>query len=134
MKGQRRSICVCPKMESLEKQRQNGLKSQMLYVLHAPVYGQANAPRQWFLHVLDVMVNKLQWAQHSLDPCIFLKKVNREVKAVLGIHVDDILAASLQEASSLKLKSFSVGAVPGRSMILSLSDAALFAMATATSL
>ncbi|CAK8999613.1 Copia protein (Gag-int-pol protein) [Cleaved into: Copia VLP protein [Durusdinium trenchii] len=81
-----------------------------LYVLHAPVYGQANAPRQWFLHVLDVMVNKLKWVQRSLDPCIFLKKVNGEVKAVLGIHVDDILAASLQEGILNEVeKSFSWG-------------------------
>lgn len=67
----------------------------MLYQLHAPVYGQANAPRQWFLHVRDVML-RLEWSQHSLDPCIFLYKNEQgEVRAVLGIHVDDILASSL---------------------------------------
>ena len=62
-----------------------------LYILFAPVYGQANAPRQWFLHVLDVMT-RLGWVQHSLDPCVFLYRNSKnEVTAVLGIHVDDIL-------------------------------------------
>ena len=83
-----------------------------LYVLHAPVYGQANAPRQWFLHVLDVM-NRLNWVQHSLDPCVFLYKNSENVvTAVLGIHVDDIIACSLFEDDGVLMEvkaSFSWG-------------------------
>ena len=74
---------------------------KQLYELHAPVYGQANAPRQWFLHVLDVMT-RLSWVQHSLDPCIFLfKNTEGMVIAALGIHVDDILACALPGQESV---------------------------------
>eukprot|EP00435_Cladocopium_sp_Y103_P012135 s282_g3.t1 len=81
-----------------------------LYQLHAPVYGQANAPRQWYLHVLDVLT-RLHWVRHSLDPCIFLfKNKSGTVIAVLGVHVDDIIACS-SEAEVLKdvERSFSWG-------------------------
>jgi hypothetical protein len=81
-----------------------------LYQLHAPVYGQANAPRQWFLHVHDTMI-QLHWVQHSLDPCIFLyKNAKGEVVAVVGIHVDDILACALDARVLNEVeKSFSWG-------------------------
>ena len=69
----------------------------LLYELHAPVYGQANAPRQWYLHVLDTLL-KLGWTKHSLDPCLFLfKDSSNTVVAVLGIHVDDIIASSISD-------------------------------------
>ena len=67
----------------------------LLYALTAPVYGQANAPRRWFLHVLNTM----SWEQHSLDPCCFLQLdgegEDRRVVAVLGIHVDDVICCCL---------------------------------------
>ena len=62
----------------------------LLYQLTAPVYGQANAPRRWFLHVLHTLMAK-GWRQHSLDPCCFLQTDNNMVVAVLGVHVDDII-------------------------------------------
>ena len=67
----------------------------LLYALTAPVYGQANAPRQWFLHVLRVLLG-LQWRQHSLDPCCFLQVSGDQVTAVLGIHVDDVICCALE--------------------------------------
>ncbi|OLP82986.1 Guanylate kinase [Symbiodinium microadriaticum] len=67
----------------------------LLYKLSAPVYGQSNAPRRWYLHVLDVMEG-LQWTRHSLDPCLFLFRQDNAVVAVLGIHVDDVIAAALE--------------------------------------
>ena len=66
-----------------------------LYQLTAPVYGAANAPRRWYLHVRETMEG-LGWQVHSLDPCLFLKHEDAKVIAVLGIHVDDILASALQ--------------------------------------
>ena len=66
----------------------------LLYALSAPVYGQANAPRRWFLHVLHVLLDK-NWVQHSLDPCCFLQIEGETVTAVLGIHVDDIICCCL---------------------------------------
>ena len=83
-----------------------------LYVLSAPMYGQANAPRQWFLHVLDVML-ALGWIQHSLDPYIFLyRSASNEVTAVLGTHVDDIITCSKYDDDGVIAaveKSFSWG-------------------------
>ena len=66
----------------------------LLYQLTAPVYGQANAPRRWFLHVLHTL-QALLWIQHTLDPCCFLQKVEDKVVAVLGIHVDDVIVCAL---------------------------------------
>ena len=68
--------------------------STLLYKLSAPVYGQSNAPRRWYLHVVDVMEG-LNWTRHTLDPCLFLYRDNDTVVAVLGIHVDDVITAAL---------------------------------------
>ena len=67
---------------------------ECLYQLSAPVYGQANAPRRWFLYVLGVLL-KLNWCQHSLDPCCFLQRLDGQVVALLGLHVDDIIICCL---------------------------------------
>ena len=71
--------------------------TNLYYQLTAPVYGQANAPRRWYLHVLRVLT-ELGWAQHTLDPCCFLQKRDGQVIAVLGVHVDDIVVACLPGA------------------------------------
>ena len=68
----------------------------LLYKLSAPVYGQANAPRQWFEHVRRVLL-ELGWVHHSLDPCLFMQRVNGRVVALLGIHVDDIISCALKD-------------------------------------
>jgi len=73
---------------------------KLVYQLSAPVYGQANAPRRWFLYVVQVLQG-LNWHQHSLDPCLFLQRSGDKVVAVLGLHVDDIIIACLPEHESL---------------------------------
>jgi len=60
----------------------------------APVHGQANAPRRWFLYVVQVLTGK-HWEHHSLDPCYFLQRRDSKVVALLGLHVDDISACCL---------------------------------------
>ena len=85
--------------------------SRLLYLLTAPVYGQANAPRQWYEHVVRVLLS-LGWSRHTLDPCLFLWRQKDEVVAVLGIHVDDLIAGALPDyQSTLKdvEKSFTWG-------------------------
>ena len=67
---------------------------ELLYELTAPVYGQANAPRRWFLHVLKVLTG-LAWEQHTLDPCCFIQRKGSQVVALLGVHVDDIICCCL---------------------------------------
>ncbi|CAE7664233.1 GIP [Symbiodinium sp. CCMP2592] len=68
----------------------------LLYRLSAPVYGQSNAPRRWFDHFCKVLLG-LGWCQHSLDPCLFLWRVNDQIVAVLGLHVDDLVSAALKD-------------------------------------
>ncbi|CAE7400233.1 FMN2 [Symbiodinium sp. KB8] len=46
------------------------------------------------LYRLSVLKN-LGWRQHSLDPCLFLWREHQQVLAVLGLHVDDLIAAAL---------------------------------------
>ncbi|CAE7442520.1 unnamed protein product [Symbiodinium natans] len=70
--------------------------SRLLYRLTAPVYGQANAPRQWYEHVVRIL-QALGWVRHTLDPCLFLWKQDGYVVAVLGIHVDDLIAGALKD-------------------------------------
>ena len=70
---------------------------EVLYKLSAPVYGQSNAPRRWFDHFARLL-RKLGWQQHSLDPCLFLWREGNMVTAVLGLHVDDLVAAALPGA------------------------------------
>lgn len=67
-----------------------------LYRLSAPVYGQANAPRRWFLFVVETVKAKT-WEQHSLDPCCFLFRHGGAVVALLGVHVDDIIICCLPD-------------------------------------
>ena len=66
----------------------------LVYQLTAPVYGQANAPRRWFLHVLKVLTN-LGWEQHTLDPCLLMQRQGDTVTALLGVHVDDFIMCCL---------------------------------------
>lgn len=67
----------------------------MVYMLTAPVYGQANAPRRWFMYVVDVVTKKRKWRQHTLDPCCFMFEYDSRIVALLGLHVDDIICCCL---------------------------------------
>ena len=79
----------------------------LLYKLTAPVYGQSNAPRRWFIHLTNVL-RKLGWQAHSLDPCLWMFKAEHEgkkrVTALLGVHVDDLILTCLPGHES-KLKA-----------------------------
>ncbi|CAE7214504.1 GIP, partial [Symbiodinium sp. CCMP2456] len=74
------------------------LRPDFLYKLSAPIYGQADAPRRWYIHVRKVLT-ELGWIPHTLDPCLFLlvEKVQNTdtVVGVPGLHVDDLIRASL---------------------------------------
>jgi Reverse transcriptase (RNA-dependent DNA polymerase) len=48
------------------------------------LYGLAEAPRLWFLHLFDALVNKLSFVQSKLDPCLLLKK-----DMMMIVFVDD---------------------------------------------
>ena len=72
----------------------------LVYKLSRPVYGQANAPRRWYLHVLEVVL-ELGWSKCSLDPCPFLYRADNKVVAILGVHVDDVILAALDQYQHL---------------------------------
>ena len=89
-----------------------------VYRLSAPVYGQANAPRRWFLYVLQVLTGK-HWEQHTLDPCCFLQRQSGQVVALLGF-MWTILSHVVCLATStcwMRLSSHLCGALTGRRMI-----------------
>ncbi|CAE7949087.1 TY5A, partial [Symbiodinium sp. KB8] len=69
---------------------------QLLFKLSAPVYGQSNAPRRWYLHVADKL-SGLGWVRHTLDPCLWMRLSpdTTAVCSVLGLHVDDVILATL---------------------------------------
>ena len=53
-----------------------------VYKLTAPVYGQANAPRRWFLYVVQVLTGK-HWAQH-LGPVLLSSTCRRSGCGTVG--------------------------------------------------
>ena len=98
------NIFMKPPSDPVSKQAvPEWLRPDLLYRLSAPVYGQANAPRRWYIHVRKVLTS-LGWTAHTLDPCLFLfiEKVNGKdtVTAVLGLHVDDLILAALDGYAS----------------------------------
>ncbi|CAE7400538.1 GIP [Symbiodinium sp. CCMP2456] len=93
------SIFMKPPSDPVSKQAiPDWMRPDLLYRLSAPVYGQANAPRRWYIHVKKTLMD-LGWIPHTLDPCLFLyvERVNDQdtVTAVLGLHVDDLILAAL---------------------------------------
>lgn len=93
-----RPVCIYmkPPNDQISKQAiPEWQDSRLLYRLTAPVYGQANAPRRWFLHVLKALTN-LNWRQHTLDPCLFIQDDGSRVTALLGVHADDIVTCCLK--------------------------------------
>ena len=73
-------------------------EASLLYKLSAPVYGQANAPRRWYVHVARTLTG-LGWVPHTLDPCLWLYRAEidgiMQVTGVLGVHVDDMIMSVL---------------------------------------
>ena len=73
-------------------------EANLLYKLSAPVYGQANAPRRWYVHVARTLTG-LGWTAHTLDPCLWLLREECDgvlkITGVLGVHVDDMIMSVL---------------------------------------
>ena len=92
------SIFMRPPTDPVSKQAvSEWSRADLLYRLSAPVYGQANAPRRWYIHVHRTLT-KLGWEPHSLDPCLWLRRESVDgkkiISAVLGVHVDDMILAA----------------------------------------
>ena len=48
------------------------------------LYGLAEAPRLWYLHLFDALVNKLGFTQSKIDPCLLMKR-----GMMIVVFVDD---------------------------------------------
>ena len=81
-----------------------------VYKLISGVYGQANAPRLWYMEVKRRLFEN-GWEQHTLDPCLFMRRRRDadtgEVKLVgiVGFHVDDMILGCACDEFGLNVKN-----------------------------
>ena len=62
-------------------------------LLNKPCYGQADAPRRWWMEA-DSRLKRLGLLPHPLDPCLYLSfDANTELDGMISLHVDDMLGA-----------------------------------------
>ena len=65
-----------------------GVAPGTLMKLIKPIYGQADAPRQWFM----VARRRLEFRAHPLDQCLYTYyDTNKALISMVGLHVDDLL-------------------------------------------
>ena len=71
-----------------------------------PIYGQADAPRQWFI-VARRRLESLGYRAHPLDQCLFTyHDSNKNLISMVGLHVDDLLGCGKTGSSEYEhLKS-----------------------------
>ena len=72
-----------------------GVPPGTLMRLIKPLYGQADAPRQWFA-VARRRLLQLGFQSHPLDQCLYMfYDENKALIAMVGIHVDDLFGCGL---------------------------------------
>jgi Reverse transcriptase (RNA-dependent DNA polymerase) len=64
------------------------------------LYGLAEAPRLWYLHLFDALVNKLGFTQSKIDACLLMKK-----GMMIVVFVDDCAISYQHEKDYHKLIS-----------------------------
>ena len=70
-----------------------GLAPDELMVLDKPMYGQIDAPRQWFSKAKGDLL-ALGLRQHPFDPCVFLSYNDQsKVDGFVLLYVDDLMGA-----------------------------------------
>ena len=62
------------------------------------LYGLAEAPRLWYLHLFDALVNKLGFTQSKIDPCLLMKR-----GMMIVVFVDDCAISYQHEKDYTKL-------------------------------
>ena len=68
-----------------------GVAPGTLMRLIKPIYGQADAPRQWFI-VARRRLENLGFRAHALDQCLYtFHDSNKQLISMVGLHVDDLL-------------------------------------------
>ena len=62
-------------------------------LLNKPCYGQADAPRRWWMEA-DARLRSLGLRPHRLDPCLYLSfNSQNKLDGMIILHVDDMLGA-----------------------------------------
>ena len=63
-----------------------------------PIYGQADAPRQWFI-VAKRRLESIGYRAHPLDACLF-RYFGKDgtLLSLIGLHVDDMLGCGLESS------------------------------------
>lgn len=64
------------------------------------LYGLAEAPRLWYLHLFDALVNKLGFVQSKIDSCILMRE-----GIMIVVFVDDCAISYRNQADYTKLIS-----------------------------
>jgi len=54
------------------------------------IYGQADAPRQWFV-VARRRLLSIGYKPHALDQCLYLLHHGQDLISMIGLHIDDLL-------------------------------------------
>ena len=68
-----------------------GVVPGTLMKLIKPIYGQADAPRQWFI-VARRRLESLGYKAHALDQCLYtFHDSDKHLISMVGLHVDDLL-------------------------------------------
>ena len=67
-----------------------GVPPGTLMKLLKPIYGQADAPRQWFVVARRRLIS-IGYKPHALDQCLYLLHHGQDLISMIGLHVDDLL-------------------------------------------
>ena len=71
-----------------------GIPNDPYMKLIKPMYGQTDAPREWWLEATKRLTEQVGLTAHPLDPCFFMAFTHaHELCGLIHLHVDDMLIA-----------------------------------------
>ena len=73
-------------------------KNKQCLKLVKSLYGLSEAPRLWYLHLFDALINKLGFIQSKIDPCLLMKD-----GMMIVVFVDDCAISYRNESDYTKL-------------------------------
>lgn len=71
-----------------------GVPTNCLLRLKKPVYGLPEAPRAWYMSLMQVLTKECGFEVSSMDPALFIHRGKQGVDAMIITHVDDLMIAS----------------------------------------
>ena len=85
-------------------------KEPCVYELISGVYGQANAPRLWYMEVKRRLLEN-GWEQNTLGPCFFMRRRRdadtgeMKLVGIVGFHVDDMMLGCARDEFGFNVKN-----------------------------